>query len=1340
MRGVPRWRRLGNVANVEVLPEPIPIVNERETAMKEMMMSIGSAVLCVFATTVFGANAKSAGPSAEDKALEEMVENFYRSPDAGKAIAAIPYVTKMTKAKPSNAGPMAGFYFGAVSKTRDEKDAWLAAKTELGDGWLAGVIADALGGKTLGEICPDDLGEMSPGILDFFWGYFFATGERAAPRRVIRRGAFKFPEEASFDLTQKAAQWSALAIAKNHEIVRDELEAFIKDATEQELVAFFDGKVPDRAKSYLSADAVAKIAAAGKPKTFTLSYDGYAAARKGESTLVFPGKTIEELRGLDFKGRLGGKWVNGGAEKSAAGYNKEYVPGQFLRIQFQCEDEGDGKKYVKCVRAVFTDSPDGARAVCDYSGYVTLGYAKNALGYDFKDDANWEAVDSAEGEGYGLAAIEATGIIKEERKEMKEEPLLAGFSTDYDAALAKTKAGGRNLFVFFTGSDWCVWCKRLVKEVFSKEEFIDFATNEYECVAIDFPKDNTKQSKVERARNRELQEKFGVRGFPTVVIADANESILGTMGYVRGGAKKWIDALKKELRLKPLRERHLAAHMKEREAVLGFSKSNAIGTPDTLEKVKAVKIALREMIDKVDDLEKKLSAIEVPGELSEEKEEMLEEYKTWEKNLQGIIDTPDEELLARIKPEAREASSASESRDKHEDGGQEGFNAKLPFEGARSLLDETANSHLPFCEKLFVAPELEMAGGKFDEKQLRLALREWTLNDSPCIVNFPPKKQYLTNLAKPLWEAGCRTPLIAAIYLDNESKVGMKNKEKEAEFRKIWEMWKDDSRWTCASKVFFVSAWRGFAKTDEMKRLSIDLRKKFLASDEIVGQPLDRIRWVACKGLGEAKDLFKELREEGTSFDPWLEAAIMACWHIEEAWKERGGGAASTVTDEGWQGYAEEKKKSLEWLDKAYELRPDLVWPFAQGAKANYGNTAEAWKWYLRSAKIFKDNDQACSQFLWGLRPRWCGSTKEMLDFMTRFLVDDFLDTLVPAKMLGRISNDVFTEEGPAGKWRNYAEWAEDNIALVRHLSDAYMNGEVLKHPAISMATRARVEDVFMDAAWASGDMKLYDAWREAARKNGDAGNLGSILNHVWAYYSKGRDVLVDWVAKQPESERRDLLDALRVSYGAWRSKGMCDEHIDTREDYSLFEKTILSKMYSRGLTKANTTADEWFYLSTIAGYALGVMAMTPGGFDLAKVLPKSMWVSIDRGLENVEVDAELSIDGTETKGEAILYFDWGQTGKEGGYQRFGVLTVANKTDEKDNRFAILPWPKGETRKSVKVVFRGRDAEVYDNGALVYSRQLKPGIENVKHLGFTRAGDMSVKVEKLHFKATAKDR
>ena len=42
MRGVPRWRRLGNVANVEVLPMTmLPIANERKAAMKKTMLAFG---------------------------------------------------------------------------------------------------------------------------------------------------------------------------------------------------------------------------------------------------------------------------------------------------------------------------------------------------------------------------------------------------------------------------------------------------------------------------------------------------------------------------------------------------------------------------------------------------------------------------------------------------------------------------------------------------------------------------------------------------------------------------------------------------------------------------------------------------------------------------------------------------------------------------------------------------------------------------------------------------------------------------------------------------------------------------------------------------------------------------------------------------------------------------------------------------------------------------------------------------------------------------------------------------------------------------------------------------
>ncbi len=120
---------------------------------------------------------------------------------------------------------------------------------------------------------------------------------------------------------------------------------------------------------------------------------------------------------------------------------------------------------------------------------------------------------------------------------------LTGFDPGYDDALARAKTSGRQMFVLFTGSDWCHWCVKLEKEVFSQKEFLDFATNRYEMVVLDFPM-NKKLPEAETKRNRELSKKFSVRGFPTVLVIDAEEKVVYQTGYRAGGAKKWVDGFK----------------------------------------------------------------------------------------------------------------------------------------------------------------------------------------------------------------------------------------------------------------------------------------------------------------------------------------------------------------------------------------------------------------------------------------------------------------------------------------------------------------------------------------------------------------------------------------------------------------------------------------------------------------------------------------------------------------------------------------------------------------------------------------------------------------------------
>lgn len=112
--------------------------------------------------------------------------------------------------------------------------------------------------------------------------------------------------------------------------------------------------------------------------------------------------------------------------------------------------------------------------------------------------------------------------------------------TDHAAALASAKRAGRPVLAVYTGSDWCSWCKRLKAEVFDTGIFKSWAQRNVVLLELDFPRDRRQPDEVRR-RNRALAERYGVRGFPTVLLLDGDGKVLGTFGYERGGARPWID-------------------------------------------------------------------------------------------------------------------------------------------------------------------------------------------------------------------------------------------------------------------------------------------------------------------------------------------------------------------------------------------------------------------------------------------------------------------------------------------------------------------------------------------------------------------------------------------------------------------------------------------------------------------------------------------------------------------------------------------------------------------------------------------------------------------------------
>jgi thioredoxin-related protein len=118
--------------------------------------------------------------------------------------------------------------------------------------------------------------------------------------------------------------------------------------------------------------------------------------------------------------------------------------------------------------------------------------------------------------------------------------------TNVKEAIAIGNKEHKPLMMFFTGSDWCGWCIRLQKEVLLTPEFAKWAAGNVILVELDYPR-RTPQALEVKKQNNELQQAFGIQGFPTIYFANGvdtegkvNFEGLGSTGYVAGGPEAWL--------------------------------------------------------------------------------------------------------------------------------------------------------------------------------------------------------------------------------------------------------------------------------------------------------------------------------------------------------------------------------------------------------------------------------------------------------------------------------------------------------------------------------------------------------------------------------------------------------------------------------------------------------------------------------------------------------------------------------------------------------------------------------------------------------------------------------
>ncbi len=119
------------------------------------------------------------------------------------------------------------------------------------------------------------------------------------------------------------------------------------------------------------------------------------------------------------------------------------------------------------------------------------------------------------------------------------------WQTDLKKAKELAIEKNRNIILVFQGSDWCAPCIKLEQNIWSSEEFKNYAKDHFVMLLADFPRRKKNQLAAEQQKkNKELAEKYNPQGyFPYIVVLDKNGKVLGSTGYKKGGPQEYIDLL-----------------------------------------------------------------------------------------------------------------------------------------------------------------------------------------------------------------------------------------------------------------------------------------------------------------------------------------------------------------------------------------------------------------------------------------------------------------------------------------------------------------------------------------------------------------------------------------------------------------------------------------------------------------------------------------------------------------------------------------------------------------------------------------------------------------------------
>ena len=214
-------------------------------------------------------------------------------------------------------------------------------------------------------------------------------------------------------------------------------------------------------------------------------------------------------------------------------------------------------------------------------------------------------------------------------------------------------------------------------------------------------------------------------------------------------------------------------------------------------------------------------------------------------------------------------------------------------------------------------------------------------------------------------------------------------------------------------------------------------------------------------------------REPGA--DPWI--ALLADAEAERlaAWRDRGGGFANSVTEEGWRGFAEHLEKAKAKALKAHKLHPEF--PDAAvlllDIVAPQCDRAETDRWFAEVLLREVDNADAWGTYRFHMLLRWGGSIEDLRKLSDAVWNTQRFDTRLP--FFAACTLRTIDDEQKLAGVRDPAKRVFADLEMRKR----YVKGMeyVISDECAGCAANGAAREGLVEMFWTTGD------WEEAARR-----------------------------------------------------------------------------------------------------------------------------------------------------------------------------------------------------------------------------------------------------------------